>query len=113
MVKFRRFATIHEAKVDLEIHLATKPPAEAVLAQNRILKRELEKLVKAEVRQLRTKRVNRSNASEPRKKSVTKGDLIKYKKEFAQKNGKERGWVKAACSDFRIARDTLRKRMDE
>lgn len=50
-------------------------------------------------------------ASAPRK-NITKQQLSEFRDDFARRHkGKDYGWRNAACLEFKISKDTLRKRM--
>jgi hypothetical protein len=57
-------------------------------------------------------RRQRERAIKPRS-PVTKAELESYRDKFVFERGQERGWIKAACLEFRIDRKTLAKRMEE
>lgn len=52
------------------------------------------------------------NASQPRKKEVTKDALDKFKDEFGAEHGRTWGWKKSACIEFGIDRKTLNERLN-
>jgi hypothetical protein len=56
---------------------------------------------------------NRKNATGPRRRDVTKDELLKYKDEFESKNGRAWGWKTAAWLEFAIDFKTINDRISE
>jgi hypothetical protein len=52
------------------------------------------------------------NASQPRKKEVTKDALDKFKDEFYAKHGRDWGWKTTCCIEFGIDIKTLNDRLN-
>lgn len=54
----------------------------------------------------------RSVAQRPRK-TVTREALLAHRSHYVKRHKTERGWMKAACLEFGVSKDTIRKRMDK
>jgi hypothetical protein len=81
--------------------------------------RELQRIVGAgtilgdRIKQEKASERQSINASQPRKKEVTKDALDKFKDEFDAKHGGTRGWKKSACIEFGIDLKTLNDRLNQ
>ncbi|MCG9004392.1 hypothetical protein LH426_07845 [Laribacter hongkongensis] len=64
-------------------------------------------------RQLSQSAVNRENGRALKKPGVTRAALETFREEFVYREGRERGWKKAACLTYGIDRNTLAARLKE
>lgn len=103
-----RYINAYETQTNLRKLAADKSidwPALSLAADER----QVTKLTKRKTK----KETNTRSAQAPRK-AVTKDDLLKYKAAFDSKwPDKTRGWITAACLEFRITKNTLKKRLGE
>ena len=64
-------------------------------------------------RQISQSAVNRENGRALKKPGVTRAALETFREEFVYREGRERGWKKAACLTYGIDRNTLAARLKE
>lgn len=53
--------------------------------------------------------INRNNRAGAYKNNVTKEMLLMYQDNYIAKNGRPRGWITAACIEFKITSPTLKR----
>ncbi len=64
-------------------------------------------------RQISQSTANRENGRALKKPGVTRAALETFREEFVYREGRERGWKKAACLTYGIDRNTLVARLKE
>lgn len=113
-MKKKEIRTLIAGDVERVDWLANLPTAIVDLKQlQQSIKTEFKESAAERCRQqLNQSAVNRENGRALKKPTVTRAALEIFREEFIYREGRERGWKKAACLTYGIDRNTLNARLN-